>query len=223
MIENAPLLSDEVTKRVKKLNTTLLADAMNGNGSMNFNIKPVSDDMVVVGTALTVELRPGDNLFLHQAIYMGSKGYVLVVDGKDHTENAYLGDLMANAAKAMEIEGIVVNGLVRDKNELKRLNFPIFAKGYIPSGPYKDGPGKINNVISCGNATVHPGDLVAGDANGVVVVPRESINEVLDMSEKKLTYEQNRLEKIDAFQLGKHNTSDIAPNWLESEMSKFNG
>ncbi|UOQ91900.1 RraA family protein [Halobacillus shinanisalinarum] len=220
-MENAPLLSDAVMERVKKLNTTLLADAMEGNGSMNFNIKPVSDDIMVAGTALTVDLRPGDNLFLHQAIYMGSKGYVLVVDGKGHTENAYLGDLMASAAKAMGIEGIVVNGLVRDKNELKKMNFPIFSRGYISNGPYKDGPGKINVVISCGNTTVHPGDLIVGDANGVVVVPREKINDVLDRGEKKLVYEQNRIEKIDAFQLGKHDILDIAPSWLEGEMAKY--
>src|SRR5699024_10279636 len=113
-----------------------------------------------------VDLRPGDNLFLHQAIYLGSKGYVLVVDGKGHTKNAYLGDLMANTAKAMGIEGVVIDGLVRDKDELKELNFPIFSKGFIPNGPFKDGPGEVNNTISCGGTTVNPGDLIVGDING---------------------------------------------------------
>lgn len=219
-MSNAPLLPKSVIKRVKKLNTTLLADAMEGQGCMDYSIKPLSDDMMVVGTALTVDLSPGDNLFLHQAIYAGGEGYVLVVDGKDYTDNAYLGDLMANAAKTMGIEGIILNGLVRDKNNLKRLKLPIFSKGYIPSGPLKDAAGKINSVISCGDTTVHPGDLIVGDENGVVVVPRKEILAVLDRSENKQVYEEKRIEKIYSFRPGIHPISDIAPSWLEDAIKK---
>jgi len=221
LLDNAPLLPDSVIQRVKKLSTTLLADALDSNGSMHCNIKPVSDVMTVAGIALTVDLRPGDNLFLHQAIYLGSKGYVLVVDGKGHTKNAYLGDLMANTAKAMGIEGVVIDGLVRDKDELKELNFPIFSKGFIPNGPFKDGPGEVNNTISCGGTTVNPGDLIVGDINGVVAVPKEKVNETLQKAEKKLAYEKKRIELIRTFQKGTMDASEIEPSWLKSKMANF--
>ncbi|MEW9674566.1 RraA family protein, partial [Ammoniphilus sp. 3BR4] len=167
-------------ERAKRLNTTLLTDALGCTGSMDYRIKPVAAGMKVVGTAMTVSLRPGDNLFLHQAIHSGKEGYVLVADGKGHTENAYLGELMAGAAKALGLEGIVIDGLVRDKEALTELNFPIFAKGFIPNGPLKDGPGELNAPISCGGVPVQPGDLIFGDEDGVIVVPREKIEEAIE-------------------------------------------
>lgn len=216
-----PLLPDSVIQRAKKLSTTLLSDAMEGNGTMDYNIKPVADNMVVVGTALTVSLRPGDNLFLHQAIYLGSQGYVLVVDGKGYTKNAYLGDLMANAAKVMEIEGIIIDGLVRDKEELQQLKFPIFSKGFVPSGPSKDGPGEVNNVISCGGTIVNPGDLIVGDVNGVTVIPKNGIEKTLEKAEKKLKYEEDRMYAISDFQKENDNISEIKPSWLEGKVAEF--
>ena len=94
----APLLENEIIERAEKLNSTTIADAMGRNAVMDYQIKPVTKKSEVIGTALTVSLRAGDNLFLHQAIYDGKEGYVLVVDGNRHLENAYLGELMALAA-----------------------------------------------------------------------------------------------------------------------------
>nr|WP_226530746.1 RraA family protein [Metabacillus niabensis] len=222
---NAELLSNEVIERAKKLNTTLLSDALGCTGSMDYEVKPVATGMKVVGTALTVDLRAGDNLFLHQGIYCGGKGYVLVADGKGHKENAYLGELMAAAAKANGLDGIIVDGFVRDKEMLGEIGLPIFAKGFIPNGPFKDGPGAINIPISCAGVAVHPGDLIVGDEDGVTVVPKDKIEEVLEKAEEKLIYEEKRLQTITSFiessKQGNLDIQSIAPSWLEEKMKHF--
>ncbi|MFS3931031.1 RraA family protein [Priestia flexa] len=221
----APLLSQEIIMRAKKLNTTLISDALGCTGSMDYRVKPVSSNMHVVGTALTVEMRAGDNLFLHQGIYCGGEGYVLVADGKGHVENAYLGELMAKAAKAVGIEGIVIDGLVRDKEMLSEIGLPVYAKGFIPNGPFKDGPGAINIPISCAGVAVHPGDLIVGDDDGIVVVPQEKVEDVLLKAEKKLEYEKKRLQLIDNYEESesqeKTDKTSIAPEWLAEKIKAF--
>ncbi|AYA74327.1 RraA family protein [Bacillus sp. Y1] len=225
MSNTAKLLSLEVIERAKRLNTTLISDAMGCTGSMHHTVKPVAPGMKVVGTSLTVDLRAGDNLFLHQGIYCGGEGYVLVADGKGHTENAYLGELMARAAKAIGLEGIIIDGFVRDKEMLGEVGLPIFAKGFIPNGPFKDGPGAINTPISCAGAVVHPGDLIIGDEDGVVVVPKDKIEEVLHKAENKLEYEEKRLQTIANYEekrkQGMTDGISIAPSWLEEKIKVF--
>lgn len=208
-----PLLSEDIIERAKRLNTTLLSDAMGCSGSMDYTIKPVAPGMKVVGTAITVSMRPGDNLFLHKAINIGKSGYVLVADGKGHVANAYLGELMAEAAQVLGLEGIVIDGAVRDKEALGELNFPIYAKGFIPNGPHKDGPGELNTPISCGGVSVHPGDLVLGDEDGVVIVPRNRIEEVFAFAEKKAVYEEKRKQDI--------RNGAVEPSWLKTKMEPF--
>ncbi|WP_231597672.1 RraA family protein [Bacillus sp. SA1-12] len=225
MIYTAQLLSQEIIERAKRLNTTLISDALGCTGSMDYKVKPVSPGMKVAGTALTVEMRAGDNLFLHQGIYCGGEGYVLVADGKGHTENAYLGELMAGAAKAIGLEGIVIDGLVRDKEMLCGIGLPIFAKGFIPNGPFKDGPGAINIPISCAGVTVHPGDLIVGDDDGVVVVPKEKIENVLVKAEAKLKYEEKRMQTIVSYEenrkQGNADKNSIVPEWLAEKIKEF--
>lgn len=221
-METVSLLPNEIIERAKKLNTTLLADVMGCTGAMDYRIKPVSSGMEFVGTAMTVSLRPGDNLYLHQAIYSSKKGHVLVVDGKGHTNNAYLGELMASSAQAIGVEGIVIDGLVRDKKALEELRFPIYSKGFNPNGPFKDGPGEVNEVISCGGICVAPGDLVVGDDDGVVVVPSEKIDEVLYKASEKLIYEENRLETIAQYSNQKQpDPMSLAPKWLENKIKQY--
>lgn len=207
------LLPDGVLERARRLSTTLLSDAMGSAGAMIHEIKPAGSGMKMAGPAMTVELEPGDNLFLHQAVSIGKAGFVLVADGKGYLAKAYLGELIARAAKKAGLAGIVIDGAARDRIEMVRLGLPVFARGYIPSGPSKNGPGKINVPIVCGGVAVRPGDLVMGDDNGVVAVPRDRIEEVLAKAEEKASYEQARRQQIDAGQ--------IAPLWLEDSMKPY--
>ncbi|WP_102344760.1 RraA family protein [Bacillus sp. Marseille-P3661] len=220
MVNLPPLFSTDLINRAEQLSTTLFSDSMDCSGGMHYSVKPVSKEKRVIGTAITVELDPGDNLYLHKAIHLASKGYVIVVDGKGYENNAYLGELMALTARARKINGIVIDGLVRDKDVLEQINFPVFAKGFIANGPFKNGSGAINIPIHCGRVLVNPGDLIIGDSDGVVVVPKNRVEETIVKAEAKNEYEKNRLETISKFV----NSSDqeigdlLKPAWLlESE------
>ena len=207
------LISETIIERARKLTSTLLADAMGCTGAMDYTIKPVAKGMKMVGTALTVKMRAGDNLFLHKAITIGEPGYILVADGKGHTGNAYLGELMAEAAKFNQVEGIVIDGAVRDQDALIELDLPIFAKGFSPNGPHKDGPGEINTPISCGGVTVQAGDLVFADNDGVVIVPMVKIEKVLGLAEEKLEYENKRKFEI--------RSGIVEPSWLKLKLAIY--
>ncbi|MGE5630763.1 MAG: RraA family protein [Caulobacteraceae bacterium] len=222
------LIPQDIIDRASKLNTAQLCDGMNGmgiirNGCMDASMMPVDSSMRVIGTAYTVATEDGDNLPIHVAIYQGKPGYVLVVDGKAYTERAYMGDLMVGAAKAIGLNGIVIDGYVRDKEGLKELGLPVYSKGFMQRSPDKKNPGKINIPVYCAGVTVNPGDLVVGDYDGVTVVPRENILEVLEKAEKKAEYEKKRDEAIDNYakcrQEGKE-LPDIAPSWVTEMLKK---
>jgi regulator of RNase E activity RraA len=121
---------------------------------------------------------------------------VLVVDGKGDLGSALFGDLMVTQAQAAGLAGLVVDGAVRDTNELIERGYPIFAAGRNPAGPTKGIPGRLSLPICIAGAPVNPGDLVVGDADGVVVIPRNDVEAVLVAAAKKLADEQQRLKEI---------------------------
>jgi regulator of RNase E activity RraA len=147
---------------------------------------------MMVGTAMTVETDNGDNFPIHVATYSAKPGYVMVVDGKNYQERPYFGDLIVHAAKAVGLAGIVIDGYVRDREGVTKLNFPVFSKGLLQRGVIKKNPGMINCPVKCGGIIVKPGDLVVGDSDGVTVVPREIVYEVLEKAEEKAAYEDAR-------------------------------
>lgn len=222
------LIPQDIIDRISALSTAQLCDGMEGtgiirNGCMNASIMPVSSSMRMIGTACTVETEDGDNFPIHVAIYQSKPGYVLVVDGKGYTERAYMGDLMTAAAKAIGINGIIIDGYVRDREGLTELGLPVFSIGFMQRSPAKKGPGKINVAVTCGGVTVQPGDLVFGDYDGVTVIPRDRILEVLEKAEKKLNYETKRRQTIENYveckAQGKE-LPDIAPAWVTEMLEK---
>lgn len=211
--KNPELLPEDWVRRAKRLTTGLLSDAMGCFGAMHYQIKPVAIGMKMAGTAMTVNLRAADNLMLHKAVGLSGKGYVLVADAKGNTTNASWGDLMTRAAIKMQVEGTVVDGVVRDLADLRELGYPVFALGVIPTGVNREGPGEINVPVSCGGLAVTPGDLVVGDDDGVVVVPRDRIEAVLKAAEAKAAGEGQRIQEICE---GK-----IEPAWLTAKMKEL--
>lgn len=222
------LIPDEIIERVKKLSPAQLCDGMAAlgierNGCMDMSLSAIDDKKVMIGTAYTVDTEDGDNFPIHVAIYQGKPGYVLVVAGKGYTERAYMGDLMGSAADAIGLNGIVVDGYVRDKTGLAALDIPIYAKGFMQRSPAKKGPGEINTTVMCAGVKVEPGDLVMGDYDGVTVVPRDRIEEVLTAAEKKDEYEAKRRAKIAEYRVCKAEGKplpDLAPAWVTEMLEK---
>ncbi len=183
-------------ERFKQIGSCAVSDGLNKFNTMHHSIKPVYDKAVICGNALTVKMRPGDNLMLHKAIGMAQPGDVIVVDTCGCESNSIMGELMATAAFKLGVEGIIVDGGIRDIIEIKEQQYPVFARFVTPAVGDKDGPGVINDVICCGNVAVLPGDIILGDANGIVVIRQEESEEVLLEAEKKLRSDQNRMKEI---------------------------
>lgn len=150
------------------------------------------------GPALTVKTRPGDNLMFHKALDMAEPGDVIVVDAGGDLTNAMMGELMVHHAVKLNLAGIVINGAIRDLDEIRRLGLPVYAAGISHRGPYKDGPGEINVPIAIDGMVVMPGDLIIGDEDGVLSVPQEQTEEVLALARAKQRAEHNELQQIQA-------------------------
>lgn len=186
----------DIINQFKELPTTCISDALNGLSNMDPAIKPVKEDLKVVGRANTVKLRAADNYMVLKAIREAKEGDVLVVDGKGYLNNASCGDFIVALAQNMRISGVVIDGVVRDIVGIKNLNFPVFCKGTTNTASDKSGSGEVNVPISCGGATVKPGDIIIGDADGVVVVPQELENEILQKSIEKLNKDIERERQV---------------------------
>jgi len=126
----------------------------------------------LAGPALTVKVRPGDNLFLHKALDIAQPGDVVVVDAAGALENAILGEMMGRYAASRGIAGIVIDGAIRDRAGLLDLPIPVYARGVTPNGPWKSGPGEIGYAIAAGGVVTAAGDLVVADQDGLIVLPR---------------------------------------------------
>ena len=186
----------EIVEGYRELATGNICDAMGRYGSMSASIRPILNQCKMVGPALTVKIYPADNLMLHKATEVAKPGDVIVVDAGGYPDMAILGDLLCLVCKTKGIEGIVLDGGVRDIEGIRELGFPVFAKGVIPVGPLKDSPGSINIPIHCGGVSVAPGDLIVGDTDGVAVIPKARIQEVLEKGRAIVEKEEKMRERI---------------------------
>jgi len=172
----------ELVARFGAFDTPAISDKMNRLYTMAPGIRNLTDDRLrILGPACTVKVYPGDNLMVHKALDIAQPGDVVVIDTSTSAMTAVLGDLVSTKARHRGLAGFVVDGLVRDLPDIRALgDFPVYARGVIPTGPLHRGPGEINYPVSVGGIVVFPGDIIVGDLNGLVVIPREIAEEILD-------------------------------------------
>ena len=204
-------VAPDVVARAAAYAASILADVAGRRGTLDGRIAPLAPTMRLAGPALTVEVRPGDNLMIHAAMALAQPGDVLVIDGKGDRTCALMGSIMINACKRLGLAGVVLDASVRDTEELRALGFAVYAVGANPNGPTKNISGRINWPISCGGVAVRAGDLVIGDADGVVVIEREKAESLLALAEQKVADERQRIADITS---GKA----IRPKWLEASL-----
>jgi 4-hydroxy-4-methyl-2-oxoglutarate aldolase len=189
-------LPAEVVASAARFQPAILADVAGRRGALHGRITALDPSMKCAGTAVTVEVRPGDNLMIHAAMALAQPGDVLVVDAKADQTSALMGEIMISACRKLGLAGVVIDGAVRDSLELRGIGFPVFSVGTNPNGPTKNIAGRINHPVSAGGVTVRPGDFVTADADGVVVVERERIAALLPLAEKKVADEAKRIAGI---------------------------
>ncbi len=173
-------------------------------------LRPMHDGARMGGPALTVKCRPGDNLMIHKALDMAQPGDVIVVDAGGDLTNSLFGEIMVSYAAKRKLGGVVLNGAVRDIDFIAAGSFPIYAAGVTHRGPYKDGPGEINVPIAIDGMVIQAGDLIIGDADGLLCVPYEDCERVLAAARDKVAQEKVTLANIAA---GKHDTS-----WVDARL-----
>jgi 4-hydroxy-4-methyl-2-oxoglutarate aldolase len=191
--------------------SSILADVAGRRGALHGRIQPLSPSMRFAGPALTVELRPGDNLMIHAALALAQPGDVIVVDGKGDLSSALMGEIMSQQAVALGVAAVVIDGAVRDSEAIRELGFPMFAAGLNPNGPTKSVAGRLNHPISVGGVTVRPGDLVVGDADGVTVIEREKAAAMLPLAAEKVAAETRRIADI-------RSRKALRPGWLDGAL-----
>ena len=172
-------------QRAARFSAATLHEAMGRRGALPYGIKPIAPGMTLCGPALTVSSPPRDNLMLHRAMYVAEPGDILVVEVGGEYEAGYWGEVMTTAAQQRKIAGLVIDGCVRDGALIQRMGFPVFSRGLSICGTTKEGAGQINHSMTIGEVVIGPGDLIVGDGDGVVVVPREEIASVLAEAEKR--------------------------------------
>lgn len=202
----------DLIEAYKSLPAANVADCMGRISAMNSEIrlmtKPFSGSMV--GPALTIKARPGDNLMLHKALNMIEEGDIIVVSNGGDRSQSLMGEIMAAYAKSKKVGGFVFDSPIRDIDVLYDLGVPIYATGATPGGPFKEGPGEINVPIACGNIHVNPGDIILGDSDGVIVIPRQDAAALLEVAKK---FSANDKAKLQAAMKGASDRS-----WVEKSL-----
>ena len=190
-----------------------VSDCMSRLSAAGPRLRPMHRRGYLAGPALTVRCRPGDNLLIHKALTMALPGDVIVVDAGGDLTNALFGEIMVATAVARGVAGVVLNGAMRDSEEIGAGEFPLYAAGVTHRGPYKDGPGEINLPIAIDGMVIHPGDLMLGDADGLLCVPFDEAQALLAATHKKMAAEKQMLSDIAA------GTLDTA--WIDAALRRM--
>jgi len=186
----------DAVRRLGALPTANIGDAMDRLGALDSRIQAAWPGAKLAGPAFTVWTRAGDNAAIHAALRLAEPGDVIVVNGQGDESRALLGELIGGSAAAAGIAGFVLDGAVRDAADLAELGMPVFARASTPAGPYKNGPGRLGVPIAVGGVAINLGDIVVGDSDGVVVVPRADAEAVATAAEAVFADEARRRETI---------------------------
>lgn len=192
--QNWMRVDQAVIKTAKNIDTSLISDVMGrlpGTGPL---LRPMHTSGNLIGSALTVRTRPGDNLMLHKAIDMANPGDVIVCDAGGDTTNALMGELMLVHAIQRGVAGFVLNGAIRDAEGFLKQNLPTYAVGINHKGPYRDGIGEIGFPISINGMVIQSGDLIVGDYDGVVCLPINDAQEIIKRAKAKGEAEDQQMK-----------------------------
>jgi len=169
-------------------------------GALSSSIKPVDVSMSLCGPAFTVRCAPRDNLMLQVAIAYAHPGDVIVVSAGEYAEAGSFGDVLANACQSKGIAGLVTDTGVRDTAELRKLGFPVFSHSVSIKGTVKETIGPLAEPVLIGGELVRPGDVIRGDADGLVVVRREDLADAIRLSQER---EEAEAAYIAAYRAGR--------------------
>lgn len=189
-------------EQLAQFDAAIVSDCLVGNEhAMTANIKPLDRQFKLCGPALTIKCHPGDNLMLHLAVAQANPGDVLVATTNQHYEAGYWGEILTIAAMERNIKGLVIDGSVRDIEQIIDLGFPVFTHSVSIKKAEKKNIGKLNAPIVAGGMVVKPGDIILADASGVAVVPSNRLEEIVRAAQEKVEFEKTVIDQLKQGQL----------------------
>ncbi len=202
IVRNIPRPDPEAVKILGELGVATVHEAQGRTGLMKPYMRPIYPSAKAAGSAVTVLCQSGDNLMIHAAIEVCKPGDILVVTTTSDSTDGMFGDLLATSMVAHGVVGLVIEAGVRDVSELTAMDFPVWSKAVHAQGTVKATAGSVNIPIVCAGASIQPGDVVIGDADGVCVVPRERAPEVVKASQARFAKEEKNRHSLREGKLG---------------------
>jgi 4-hydroxy-4-methyl-2-oxoglutarate aldolase len=188
--------SMEWVDKFRNIPASIVSDCLNRHYAMMGDLKPIFEGIRLVGPALTIQSMAGNNLMSHLALTFAKPGDVFVIDGRGYLGNSVWGGIQGLYARRIGVAGLVVDGAIRDVENMREMKFPVYCKGITPAGPHKGWADCVNVPIQCCGIPVNPGDLIVGDDDGVAVIPLEQIEEVYNESLKRLSMEESWMQAL---------------------------
>ena len=203
----------QVVAQFRDIPVANVSDSMYRMSAGGARVRPMHKGGRMAGPAFTVKTRPGDNLMVHKALDLAEPGAVIVVDAGGDLTNALIGEIMSSYAPARGIAGMVIDGAIRDADEIRGNAFPVYAAGVTHRGPYKDGPGEINVPVAVDGMVIEPGDLLLGDGDGILCVPFDATAAVLAAAIEKKKVEGREIEAASRAALDR--------NWVDARLRQL--
>lgn len=206
-------MSHKIVRRIQRPNAEAIKilgsagvatvhEAQGRSGLLRPYMRPIYPTARVAGPAVTVSCQPGDNLMIHASIEVCHPGDILVVVTTSESTDGMFGELLGVSCQAHGIAGLIIDSGVRDTAELATMGFPVWAKAVSAQGTVKSTAGDVNIPVVCAGAMINPGDVIVADADGVVVVPRETAGQVAQASEQRIAKEERSRQRLRTGELG---------------------
>jgi len=202
IVRNIPRPDPEMVRNLGEYGTATVSEAQGRTGLLQPYIRPIYNTARAAGPAVTVLCQAGDNLMIHAAIELCQPGDMLVVTVSSESTDGMFGDLLATSLQAHGVAGLVIDSGVRDVTDLTAMDFPVWSRAISSQGTVKATAGSVNIPVVCAGQLIRPGDVVIGDIDGVVVVPRLDVPEVVKASQQRIAKEEKNRERLRAGEFG---------------------